>query len=103
MVPAVVICQTGSYNSQIQTFLSIHLPFKHDTFPTKQTYAYLVFTSTGISFLMLVSTFLVFCFTGTVSFSGFSAVTFPFCFSGSYKRCNTIITKSIVPLASEYM
>lgn len=48
--------------------------------------AYLVFTSTGISFLILVSTFLVFCFTGTISFSGFSAIIFPFCFSGSYKR-----------------
>lgn len=48
--------------------------------------AYLVFTSTGISFLILVSSFLLFCFICTISFSGFSGVTFPFCFSGSYKR-----------------
>lgn len=48
--------------------------------------AYLVFTSAGISFLILVSSFLLFCFICTISFSGFSGVTFPFCFSGSYKR-----------------
>lgn len=68
-------------------------------------YAYLGFTSTGISFLILVSSFLVFCFTWTISFSGFSGITFPFCFSGSYKRHYNnmlILMKSKVPLALQH-